>query len=215
MVLAGRGQGFGELELEVFVFRVGGQGRSHGFDAAGLPGLTAEDQLGLDSFGFGLEKPAPLQPGDPGLGVLEPPLFQGDPCQPDLGRGQVGIEHERRVVLRLGGPGSVRSKRLASAAITSAGAGKSRSSQVRMTDSGCTPTKASTAWPSRKANTAGIDRTPNCTGQFGIALRVHLGQHESAVVLLRQLFQDRAQHPAGLHQAAQKSTTTGTDRDAR
>ena len=101
-ILAGGGQGLGELELQVRVVGIGGQCRACGLDAAGLPGLEAERQLGLDLLGLGLEKPAPLQPEDPSLCLLEPTLLQRDSRQPDLRLGQLGVNCDRRAIFLFG-----------------------------------------------------------------------------------------------------------------
>ena len=71
--LANGRQGLGELELQFWVIRFASQHRTCGLNAADASSLKAELQLGLDFLCLGLEKPAPLQAEDPGLGVLSRP----------------------------------------------------------------------------------------------------------------------------------------------
>ena len=107
VVLPGRGQGLGELELELGVVGVLGERRAGGLDAAaGLPPLEPEGDLGLEPLGLGLEEPVPaFHVEDAGLGVLEAAVLQRDPRQADLCRYEVGVERQGHVVLGLGGPG--------------------------------------------------------------------------------------------------------------
>ena len=174
-----------------------GQGGAGGLDAAGVLGLEPEDQFGLEPLGFRLEEALAFHGDDRGLGLVEPALLQGDPCQPDLGRDQVGVERQHHVVLRLGGLRVGRFQPAASATIRSAGVGSNRSSQARIADSDWTPMKPSTAWPSRTPNTAGIDRTPNCIASSDSLVGVDLGQHELTAVLLGEPLQQRTEHLAG------------------
>ena len=50
---------------------------------------------------------------------------------------------------------------------------------------------------------------PRSRGERGILIDIHFRHLEAAVVLARDLLQDRSEHPAGPHQGAQKSTSTG------
>ena len=146
-------------------------------------------------------------------GVLDPPLGQGDAGQADLGLGQVWLERQRLAILGLGGPGSESSSPRACAASDSASVGRSRSIQLRITDSGWTPTKASIAWPSRTPKTAGIDRTPNWPATSGLRSMSTLASTNLPSYSCASFSRTGPSIRHGPHHAAQKSTTTGTVED--
>ena len=199
-ILAGGGQRFGELKLQVQVFGIGGQGRSGRPRArpADLLGLEPQRQLGLELLGLGLEKAASLQARESAPGLRRAaPARSAIRASPTWAAGRSGSSARAALYFASAAFGSVASSssalRRRSSRPAWARAGRSRSgSPTRAAH----PRSRRRALPSRTPKTAGIDRTPNCTGQLGLAFGIDLGQHKLAVILPRQLLQHRTQHAA-------------------
>ena len=193
-----------------------GEGRAGGLDvAAGLLTLEPERDLGLEPLGLGVEEPEPaLQVEDAGLGVLEAAVRQGDPRQADLRRDEIGVERQRLADTGPRPPGGRRPRdrgpRRRSARRETA---SSRSSQALIAASGCTPTKPSTAWPSRTANTAGIDRTPKSAASPGSRSVSTLARTNRPPYSAASRSSTGPSIRHGPHHSAQKSITTGTSDD--
>ena len=133
---------------------------------------------------------------DPSLCLLEPALLQRDPRQPDLRRGSVGVESQvpRCIFPR---PPSGRSL-----PVTSLRGELSRPAWARAgrATSG-SPTRAGHRRSRRRPCRRERQRPPGSTARqierpARARVGIDLGQHELAVVLLRQLLEHRAQHAA-------------------
>lgn len=135
-ILAGGGKRFGEPKLQISVVGIGGQGRACSLDPANLAGLETKHQLGLDLLGIGLEKSASFDLKNPCLCFLETALIERNAGQPGPCQGQLGVKREGGRIFFVAVAGSLCSTWLASDASVSAGVGKSRSIQVRITASG-------------------------------------------------------------------------------
>src|SRR5262245_1777633 len=81
-------------------------------------------------------------------------------------------------------------------------------------DSGSAPMKPSTGLPSWKANTAGIDCTPICPGICGCSSIFSLTSLTAPLAARTAFSRIGVSWRQGPHQGAQKSTSTGTSREA-
>ena len=212
-ILSGGGQGFGQGELELEVLGMSRQGGPGGLDAAGTLRLGPEGQLGLEPLGLGLKKTPSLQGGQPGCGVLDLPLRQGDSRQADLGLGQVGLKLKRLCHTSLRRPSGRSFPALGlQRRATRPRSARVRSIHIRMTDSGCTPTNASATAPSLTPKTAGMDRTPNWPATSGLRSMSTFASTNLPPYSRASFSRTGLSILQGPHQGAQKSTTTGTVR---